>query len=188
MSSNPPRIAVLGTRWLGAEILTRLHAHGFDLALLTTSDQDRAASAARALKITVTVKPDAIALMASDFPWRPDLILCAHSFRIVPGWAIWWSRLGAIGYHPSILPAHKGRTSVEDTVRSGARMTGGTVYWLTDSVDGGPPVVIRKEGVSRRLQHRVQILPNETAGQLWRRALAPLGAQMLEEAALGLLL
>jgi hypothetical protein len=35
-----------------------------------------------------------------DFPWRPDLIICAHSFQNVPPWAVEWARLGAIRYHP----------------------------------------------------------------------------------------
>ncbi|WP_417700792.1 hypothetical protein [Pseudophaeobacter sp.] len=54
-------------------------------------------------------------------------------------------------------------------------MTGGTVYWLTDQVDGGPVVIAD----GQRLQRRIQILPAETALQLWNRALAPLGADLL---------
>ncbi|WP_158623105.1 formyltransferase family protein [Pseudorhodobacter sp. E13] len=115
--------------------------------------------------------------MATDFPWRPDLIVCAHSFRIVEPWVINWASLGAIGYHPSLLPAFKGRRAVQDALDAGQRITGGSVYWLTEAIDGGPVVVAG----GRRLQDQVQVLPNETAGELWRRALAPLGAGLLTE-------
>lgn len=187
MSNKPPRVAVFGTRWLGAEVLARLHRQGLDLALLTSSAEDRAATAARALGLPWTAKPDRVALMASDLPWRPDLIVCAHAFRIVPPWAVHWARLGAIGYHPSLLPAFKGRHAIADTLAAGVRITGGTVYWLTETVDAGPAVVVPVAGRPVRLQRSAQVLPNETPAELWRRALAPLGAAMLEEAVRGLL-
>ena len=181
MSSKAPRIAVFGTRWLGAEVLTRLHGLGFELALLTASAEDRTVAAAEALGVPWEAKPDPVPLMASDLPWRPDLIVCAHSFRIVPGWAIRWALLGAIGYHPSLLPAFKGRNAVADAVAAGVRETGGTVYWLTESVDAGPPVEVSVNGVSKALQRRVHVLEGETPAALWRRALAPVGAEMLVE-------
>lgn len=113
-------------------------------------------------------------------PWRPDLIVSAHSFRIVPDWFIEWSRLGAIGYHPSLLPDYKGRNAIRDCLEDGQRFIGGSVYWLTPQIDGGPVVVADE----RRLQERVQILSGETALQLWKRALAPLGAHLLASGAL----
>jgi methionyl-tRNA formyltransferase len=117
-------------------------------------------------------------LRSADLPWKPDLVVSAHSFRIVPDWLIEWSRLGAIGYHPSLLPAYKGRNAIRNCLEDEQRITGGTVYWLTPQVDGGPVVVAG----GRRLQERVQILPGETALELWKRTLAPLGAAMLPEA------
>ena len=53
------------------------------------------------------------------------------------------------------------------------------MYLLTESVDGGPVVVAG----GRRLQERVQVSPNETAGELWRRALVPLGVHLISAAA-----
>lgn len=48
---------------------------------------------------------------------------------------------------------------------------GGTVYRLTDSMDGGPII----------MQRRCAVLAGESAGELWRRALAPLGVAMLRD-------
>jgi methionyl-tRNA formyltransferase len=178
MSNDPPRILVMGTSWLGAEVLSRLHARGYAAALITTRTDDRAAVRAFELGLPFAAKPDPVPLMAMDFPWRPDLIVCAHSFRILPLWVLQFARLGAIGYHPSLLPAFKGRRAIEDTLAAGRRITGGSVYWLTGSIDGGP--VVAAGGV--RFQRQVQVLPGESAAELWRRALAPLGAELLEEA------
>lgn len=183
MSSNRARIALIGSRWLGAEVLRALQEAGYQMSLIAPSRGDRAASEARRLGVPVTVKPDHLPLQTCDFPTPPDLIVCAHSFRIVPAWIISRARLGAIGYHPSLLPEFKGRRSVEDAIRAGVRITGGTVYWLTDQVDGGPTFIAR----GTPLQRTVQILPNETAFEVWRRALAPLGRDMLLEAVESLL-
>lgn len=179
MSNDPPRILVMGTRWLVAEVLSRLHARGYAVALITERADDRAAARAFEMGLPWTAKPDPVPLMAMDFPWRPDLIVCAHSFRILPPWVLGFPRLGAIGYHPSLLPEFKGRRAIEAALSAGRRITGGSVYWLTAALDGGP--VVAAGGV--KFQRQVQILPGESAAELWRRALAPLGAELLEEAA-----
>lgn len=179
MSNRPkPRVMVIGTRWLGAEVLRRLHEAGLNVALITVKPDDKAARMAYDLNVPWTFTPDDQRLTAMDFPWRPDLIVCAHAFRIVEPWLIKWAWRGAIGYHPSLLPAFKGRRAVQDALDAGEAITGGTVYWLTEAIDGGPAVVAH----GRRLQDQVEVLPNETAGELWRRALAPLGADLLLEA------
>ena len=56
-------------------------------------------------------------------------------------------------------------------VRLGERVTGGSIYWLTDTMDGGPiaaraPVFIR---------------PTDDARSLWARELGPLGLQLFEQ-------
>ncbi len=82
-------------------------------------------------------------------------------------------------YHPSLLPAFKGRNAIPDTLAAGVRMTGGTVYWLTGDVDGGRIACV--DGTALR-EYR-QVLPYETAAELWRRALGPLGLELLIRAA-----
>ncbi|WP_417713055.1 formyltransferase family protein [Pseudophaeobacter arcticus] len=180
MSSNSrPRIAVIGRSWLAAEVLRRLTAEGFEVALIGEPDDCQPLEAAQALGLPYEIKPRWMPLRSADLPWRPDLVVSAHSFRIIPDWFIEWSHLGAIGYHPSLLPAYKGRNAIRDCLEDEQRFTGGSVYWLTPQIDGGPVVVAN----GRRLQERVQILPGETALQLWKRALAPLGVELLSIAA-----
>jgi methionyl-tRNA formyltransferase len=110
-------------------------------------------------------------LRAPAVPPGTDLIIAAHSHDFISRPARLAARLGAIGYHPSLLPLHRGRDAVRWAVRLRERITGGSIYWLNDTVDGGPiaaraPVFIR---------------PTDDARSLWSRELAPLGLQLFEK-------
>lgn len=75
----------------------------------------------------------------------------------------------AIGYHPSLLPRHKGRHAVRDTIAAGDAMAGGSIYRLTDSWDDGEVLA----------QESCPVLPEDTPGTLWRRDLKPMGVRMM---------
>jgi methionyl-tRNA formyltransferase len=79
------------------------------------------------------------------------------------------TRYGALGYHPSLLPRHRGRDSVRWTIHTGDRIAGGTVYWLDDGADTGPIAA----------QDWCHVLPGDDAHTLWRRDLAPMGLRLL---------
>lgn len=180
-SATAPRVLLFGSKWLGAVVLTDLVAEGFEVALLTDDATNAAARAAFEAGLPWSALPDADALTAPDFRWRPDLCVSAHSFRILPPWLLRWSRFGAIGYHPSLLPDLPGRHAVRDAVEGGRTKTGGTVYWLTPQIDGGPVVALH----GRAQQEEVAILADDTPAMLWRRSLAPLGRRLLSEAVKG---
>lgn len=108
-------------------------------------------------------------LLAVNIPEATDLLVAAHSHDFVSCAVRNRLSLGAIGYHPSLLPLHRGRDAVRWTVRDGDRITGGTVYWLNDTVDGGPIAA----------QEFCFVLPGENASQLWRRALFPMGLRLI---------
>lgn len=108
-------------------------------------------------------------LTAATLPDGVDLIIAAHSHDFVGARTRAKARLGAIGYHPSLLPLHRGRDAVRWAVRMGDRVTGGSVYWLTDAVDGGPIAA----------QDWCFVRPDDTAESLWRRDLAPMGVRLL---------
>jgi methionyl-tRNA formyltransferase len=109
-------------------------------------------------------------LRGPDVPEGTDLIVCAHSHDFVSRAARNRTRHGAIGYHPSLLPLHRGRDAVRWAIRARERVTGGSVYWMTDTVDGGP--IAAREPVFIR--------PDDTALSLWSRDLAPLGLRLME--------
>jgi len=100
-----------------------------------------------------------------------DLIVTAHSHDFIGKRTRNKARFGAIGYHPSLLPLHRGRDSIRWAIRMGEKVTGGSVYWLTDTVDGGPLAA----------QKHVFIRPDDDELSLWVRDLAPLGVKLLRE-------
>ncbi|NOX40774.1 MAG: hypothetical protein GXP05_09730 [Alphaproteobacteria bacterium] len=177
------KVVLLGGKWLGARVLEGLVAQGHEVSVIAASRADQTVVTARRLRCHLVVKPERTPLIGRDIPWRPDLVVSAHSFRIVPGWLVTFSKQGAIGYHPSVLPSFKGRHAVQDTIAAGVRMTGGTVYHLTDQIDGGAPLRIG----DRLFVEHVQIIPGEDAAGLWQRVLAPVGLGLLLEAVGGVL-
>ena len=66
-----------------------------------------------------------------------DLGISAHSFDYIGKRTRYKARLGWIGYHPSLLPRHRGRSAIEWAVRMGDPLTGGSVYWLNAGIDRG---------------------------------------------------
>ncbi len=168
------RIFLVGQKWLGAETVARLIAEGFEIIGARAPEaEDRLARLCRERGILVSLRPDREAVEPEEIPDGTDLILCAHGFAWVTPAAVARARHRAIGYHTSLLPEFPGRRAVEAAVAAGRKVTGGTVYRLTERYDAGP---ILKQRVC-------VILPGETAAELWRRALAPLGVEMLLAAA-----
>jgi methionyl-tRNA formyltransferase len=81
------------------------------------------------------------------------------------------ARLGGIGYHPSLLPRHRGIAAVEWTVKCGDPIAGGSIYHLAERMDAGAIAA----------QDWCFVKPGEGARELWERALAPLGIRLLTQ-------
>jgi methionyl-tRNA formyltransferase len=112
---------------------------------------------------------DADLLRAQHIPNDTDIILAAHSHSFIGSPTRARARVAAIGYHPSLLPLHRGRDAIRWTIRDRDRVTGGTVYHLSDRTDGGPIAA----------QEHVIVPSRATADSLWREQLAPLGVHLL---------
>lgn len=100
-----------------------------------------------------------------------DLIVAAHCHDFIGRKTRFRARIGTLGYHPSLLPRHRGRSAIEWAIRFGEPITGGSVYWLNDVVDGGPVAA----------QRHVAVRPGDTAREIWARDLAPLGLDLFAE-------
>jgi methionyl-tRNA formyltransferase len=79
---------------------------------------------------------------------------------------------GTIQYHPSLLPRHRGRSSINWAIIQGEIRTGATIFWPDEGMDTGPVL----------LQRAVDIGPDDTAGSLYYEKLYPLGVDLLAEA------
>ena len=164
------RITLIGSRHFGVTTLNMLKAHGVEVARVVVHDgEDRLAAAARAAGIEVVVQADPKLVVAAEIAPNTDLIVTAHSHARVSKDALAASKLGGIGYHPSLLPRHRGMAAVEWTIKEGDPIAGGSVYHLAERMDAGAIAA----------QEWCFVKKNETARELWERALAPLGQKLL---------
>jgi methionyl-tRNA formyltransferase len=164
------RITLVGSRHFGVTTFNTLRQHGVDIARVVVHDgEDRLAAAARTAGIEVVVQADPKRVIASEIAPGTDLIVTAHSHARVTGEALAAAKLGGIGYHPSLLPRHRGIAAVEWTIKEGDPIAGGTVYHLAERMDAGAIAA----------QEWVFVKKDETARELWERALAPLGQKLL---------
>jgi methionyl-tRNA formyltransferase len=166
------RITLVGSRHFGVTTLDTLRKHGVDIVRVVVADgEDRLAAAARALGIGVKVQANPKLVVASEIAEGTDLIVTAHSHARISKEALAVARLGGIGYHPSLLPRHRGIAAVEWTIREGDPIAGGTIYHLAERMDAGAIAA----------QQWCFVKKGETARELWERALAPLGQKLLAE-------
>ena len=164
------RITLVGSRHFGVTTLNTLRQHGVDIIRVVVADaDDRLAAAAGAAGIEVVVQADPKRVAASEIADGSDLIVTAHSHARISKGALAAARLGGIGYHPSLLPRHRGIAAVEWTIREGDPIAGGSVYHLAERMDAGAIAA----------QEWVFVKKGETARELWERALAPLGQKLL---------
>ncbi|OCP17364.1 MULTISPECIES: formyltransferase family protein [unclassified Ensifer] len=163
------KIGIIGQKWLAAAVLDQLRDHEIAFAAAPSAG-DRFHEAARAAGVP-TIEYAGVGL-GGALRYRVDLLICAHAFVFVPA-EVRAIADYAIGYHPSLLPLHRGRNAVDATMAAGDRIAGGSVYHLTDEMDGGPIA----------FQDWCFVREGETAADLWRRALAPIGVELLVKAA-----
>src|ERR1700685_3734939 len=166
------RITLVGARHFGVTTFDMLRQHGVEIAGVVVADKDdRLAAGARAAGVRVTVQANPRLVVAAEIAAGTDLIVTAHSHARISREALAAARLGGIGYHPSLLPRHRGIAAVEWTIREGDPIAGGTVYHLADRMDAGAIAA----------QEWCFVKKGETARELWERALAPLGLKLLAE-------
>jgi methionyl-tRNA formyltransferase len=166
------RITLVGSKHFGVITLEMLRTHDVEIARVVVADaEDRLVAAAKAAGIEVVVQANPKNVVASEIAEGTDLIVTAHSHARIDRLALAASKMGGIGYHPSLLPRHRGIAAVEWTIKEGDPIAGGTIYHLADTMDGG----------AIALQEFCFVKKGETARELWERALAPLGQKLLGE-------
>jgi Formyltetrahydrofolate synthetase len=113
--------------------------------------------------------PEALELMRS---YEPDLCVMAYVTLFVPQAVLDVPKLGTIQYHPSLLPLHRGPSSINWPIAMGKTRTGLTIFWPDEGLDEGP-ILLQKE---------VEIGPDETLGDVYFKKLFPLGVEAMMEA------
>lgn len=172
-ASSRIRLAVVGSRYFGAQVFGALAKEpGVDIVcVVAPAADDRLALAATqaGVALHVLVNPKIVPGEAIGQP--VDLLIAAHTHARVSDEALAFARLGGVGYHPSLLPRHRGIAAVEWTVLEGDAIAGGSVYHLADGWDAG--------GIAA--QDWCFVGKGENARELWERALAPMGLRLLTQ-------
>jgi methionyl-tRNA formyltransferase len=108
----------------------------------------------------------------SDFrKLSPDLLVMAFVTDIIPEVFLNVPTHGAICYHPSILPRHRGSSAINWAIMMGDTRTGLTIFKPDGGIDTGP-ILIQKE---------VTIGPEDTTGSLYFERLFPMGIEAILE-------
>ncbi|WP_077034324.1 ACT domain-containing protein [Pelomonas sp. KK5] len=169
------KCALVGSRFFGASVLQALRQEPeIEItSVVAPAADDRLALAARAAGIEPHVLGNPRLVPGEAIAEGTELIIAAHTHARVSHEALARSRLGGVGYHPSLLPRHRGIAAVEWTILSGDPIAGGSVYHLADGWDAGAIAA----------QDWCFVGAGESARELWERALAPMGLKLLTEVA-----
>lgn len=102
-----------------------------------------------------------------------DLGVMAYVLQFAPQGFVNIPRHGTIQFHPSLLPRHRGPSSINWPIALGETETGISIFRPIDGLDEGPVI----------LQKSCPIGPDETLGELYFNKLFPMGVAALLEAA-----
>jgi methionyl-tRNA formyltransferase len=164
------KIALVGTRWFGAEVFRLLREAGHEVVVTATNGEDTLAKAAHAAGVPLIAREEPRRVTADDIPADEiDAIVAAHTHAFVAADARKKARIASVGYHPSLLPRHRGLAAVEWTIKEKDPIAGGSVYHLSGGMDAG----------ALAAQDWCFVYPDDDAASLWRRALAPMGLKLL---------
>jgi|TARA_B110000438_G_scaffold290652_1_gene326651 methionyl-tRNA formyltransferase len=101
-----------------------------------------------------------------------DLMVMAFMIIFMPSEARDIPTFGSICFHPSLLPKHRGPSSINWPIIGGAKKTGLSIFWPDDGLDEGD-VLLQKE---------VIIGPDDSLGTVYFEKIFPLGIEAVLEA------
>ncbi|AXS41010.1 methionyl-tRNA formyltransferase [Breoghania sp. L-A4] len=173
------RIVVHGQQAFGRAVLERLLERGENIVAVCTAP-DKEGRPVDPLKELAEEKglpvyqpaswktEEALALMKS---FEADVCIMAYVLLFVPEAVRDAPKYGSFQYHPSLLPMHRGPSSINWPIAQGATKTGLTIFWPDDGLDEGP-ILLQKE---------CEIGPDETLGDVYFKKLFPMGVDAMIE-------
>ena len=170
MSVEQPGILFVGTVREGRRCLEALFAQGERFVGLVTLDAALAPSTSGWVRFDdlatahgvplVTVRDlNSAANVKRVAKLQPDLILVIGWTRLLGSALLQLPRLGAVGFHASLLPRYRGRAPINWALINGERETGNTMFFLDEGVDTGDMID----------QRRIPILDEDDCGTLYEK-------------------
>ena len=169
------RIAIIGQSAFGAEVASEISKieNVKIVGIITPTNQDKDPLYQYGIKENLNVmtfskikSKEAINIF---FELKVDLLVMAYVTDIVPLEIINNPSKGTIQYHPSLLPIHRGPSSINWAIINGDKKTGITIFWPDEGLDTGPIL----------LQEEVEISDNDTTGSLYFNKLFPIGVNSI---------
>lgn len=112
-------------------------------------------------------------------PDNVDVGITAHSFDYIGKATRYKTKIGWVGYHPSLLPRHRGRSSIEWAIKMKDFLTGGTTFWLNAGIDRGD--IIDQEVVW--IDPKLFAMDSKKAAKiLWESELQEVGVRLINKA------
>ena len=173
------RIVVHGQQAFGEAVLKKLLENKEDIvAVCTAPDKDgRPMDPLKQLALDNSIPvhqpaswktPEALELMTS---FEADVCMMAYVLLFVPEAVRDAPKHGSFQYHPSLLPMHRGPSSINWPIAMGAKETGLTIFWPDDGLDEGPIL----------MQKTCEIGADETLGGVYFKKLFPMGVDAMLE-------
>lgn len=173
------RIVVHGQQAFGQAVLQKLLDQGEDVvAVCTAPDKDgRPVDPLKELALEkglpvhqpASWKTEEAAELMRSFD--ADVCMMAYVLLFVPTEVLDIPKFGSFQYHPSLLPMHRGPSSINWPIAMGATQTGLTIFWPDDGLDEGPIL----------LQKTCEVGPDETLGDVYFNKLFPMGVDAMIE-------
>jgi methionyl-tRNA formyltransferase len=170
-------IILVGQGPFGEKVLDTLIRQGEDIVgVFCPMDKRGAAMAVTAERSDVALfRPNKMKdaeVREAYLDLAPDLVILAFVTDLIPAALLDIPPIGTIGYHPSLLPRHRGASGINWAVIQGDTRTGLTIFWVDKGFDTGP-ILLQKE---------VEILPDDTTGSLYFNKLFGMGVDAVVEA------
>jgi methionyl-tRNA formyltransferase len=175
------RIAIIGQQAFGKAVLDAFTERGHTVAGVfvpvtapgAKADPITVAAQEKGLPTIPTASYSAAETIETLRQLSVDLAIMAYVLQFVPQAFCQVPRLGTIQFHPSLLPQHRGPSSINWPIILGKTLTGLTIFRPVDGLDEGPVI----------LQREVEIAPDDTVGSVYFDKIFPLGVAALVEAA-----
>jgi methionyl-tRNA formyltransferase len=175
------RIAIVGQQAFGKAALDAFLDRGDDVAGVFAApeapgarpDPLRLGAAERGLKTFQFKSLGSAEALGALKELEVELGVMAYVTQFAPQSFVNVPKHGMIQFHPSLLPLHRGPSSINWAIIQGRTETGLTIFRPTDGLDEGAVL----------LQKDVDILPDDTLGSVYFDKIFPLGVKALLEAA-----
>jgi methionyl-tRNA formyltransferase len=176
------RAVVFAYHNVGVRCLRVLLAHGVDVALVVTHEDNPAeniwfgsvaqVAADYGIETVTPENPNTPEFIARLAALKPDFLFSFYYRLMLKPALLEAAGRGAYNMHGSLLPKYRGRVPVNWAVLHGERETGATLHRMVEKPDAG-------EIVGRQA---VPILPDDTAGEVFEKV--TLAAEMVLDRAL----